>query len=55
MNQSIKIQVRDNSGNLLAYHNDCKTLEKALEFKRIWEVVYANSYKTININFFNNK
>lgn len=50
---TIKIKVKDRKGNVIAYHNNCETIGKALELKEKWLADYNKAISKISIHFIN--
>lgn len=51
--EKIKLQVRDKEGQLLAYNNDCQTIENAIRIKNEYAKMYEGFVHIISINFIN--
>lgn len=49
------MQCRDKNGNLLAYNQDVKTIEEAMQIKLKWQSMYVSFAYLISINFFTTK
>lgn len=52
MAQIIKMQCKDKNGNLLAYHQEIKSIEEAMQYKLKWQDMYGKNAYLISINFF---